>query len=89
MYSSDTILIHASDLDAPKILDDGAVIQQGKKLHTLNLTARDVFLTFDGEATVDDVTMGFLEQHPEVDNIQGIVGDFTRKLFQAGLLVEA
>ena len=82
-----TILRQSPEFENRMPLSDGEVIRQGKRFHTLNITATEILDLFDGSRSVGEVidTMG--SRYPEQKRGQ-VIEAFILQLYDAGLLVE-
>jgi coenzyme PQQ biosynthesis protein PqqD len=66
--------------------NDGIAVQCGDKIHTLNLTAGEIFELCDGCRSVSQIVQGMKNRYPGED-IEPIVLDFLDQLHTSGIIV--
>jgi hypothetical protein len=65
--------------------NDGMVVQQGDKIHTLNYTACEIYELCNGRNTIEDIYNELKSRYPEED-FNGLVENLFIKLQESGLI---
>ena len=88
MLDDNTILQHSPGLGEQNVLPDGLVIQMDDKVHTMNMTAREIFELFDGSRRIGEIVSELTGRYPDSDDVSDHVRNFIAQLHENGLLTE-